>query len=72
MENIPASALATMVAGSPPPGMTTNLVDPPSQQAAIIAVCSILIILTLFFVTLRLYSSFFVTRLPGAEDCKLF
>lgn len=72
MEKIPPSVLATMVAQPPPAGLTTNLVDPPSQQAAIVAVCSIMITLTLIFVTLRLYSSFFVTRLPGAEDCKSF
>ncbi|MCJ1295864.1 hypothetical protein MMC34_007428 [Xylographa carneopallida] len=62
------AALASMPAALPPPGQLTNFVDPPSQQGAMIAVCTVMLILTLLFVSLRLYSSFCVTRSQGAED----
>lgn len=65
------AALASMPALPPPLGHITNIVDPPSQKPAMIAVMSVMIVLTLVFVSLRLYSSFFVTKSQGAEDCKL-
>ncbi len=66
----PTAAMALMPAQKPPPGLRSNFVDPPSQQGAIIAVCSVMVVLTLTFLCLRLYSSFVVTRSKGAEDCK--
>jgi len=66
------AALASTPAAAPPPGQFTNFVDPPSQQGAIIAVCTVMMIFTLLFVSLRLYSSFRVTRSAGVEDCKYF
>ena len=68
----PTAALATMPAAPPPPGQVTNFVDPPSRQAAIIGVSAMMMVLTLLFVSLRLYSTFRITRSRGLEDCKCF
>ena len=66
------AVLAITPAAAPPPGEFTNFVNPPSQQGTIIAVCSVMMVFTLLFVCLRLYSNFRVTQSPGVEDCKYF
>ncbi|KAI1211921.1 uncharacterized protein F4807DRAFT_458126 [Annulohypoxylon truncatum] len=59
----------TQIPAVPPPaGQTSNFVDPPSQEATMIAVSTVMMALTLAFVSLRLYTSFRVTRKPGLED----
>ncbi|KAI0897577.1 hypothetical protein F4806DRAFT_406754 [Annulohypoxylon nitens] len=52
----------------PPPGQTSNFVNPPTQEATMIAVGVVMITITLAFVVLRLYTSFRVTQKPGLED----
>lgn len=36
-----------------------------------IAVSSVMMSLTLIFISIRLYTSLYINRLPGIEDCKL-
>ncbi|KAK3934388.1 hypothetical protein QBC46DRAFT_273902 [Diplogelasinospora grovesii] len=60
--------LAQTPAAAPPPGQMPNFVNPPSQQAAMIAVSTVMMALTLTFVSLRLYNSLWVTKKPGIED----
>ena len=56
-------------AGPAPPGVTPNFIDPEDQQSTIIGVCVILIILTLTFSFIRLYSNFIIVRAGGYGDC---
>ncbi|KAI0395441.1 hypothetical protein F5Y17DRAFT_198497 [Xylariaceae sp. FL0594] len=60
--------LAHTPAGIPPPGQSTNFVDPPSRQGVMIAISTVAIALTTSFVLVRLYSSLRVTRSLGLED----
>ena len=64
-----AAAMATIPAVAPPPGQVSNFVNPESQQPAMIAVCTVVIVLTTVFVTVRLYSTARITRSMGGEDC---
>jgi hypothetical protein len=66
-----AAYMANMPAGPPPEGQVSNFINPPSQQNTIIAVSTVLMFLTLAFVSLRLYSTFCITRSTGMEDCKI-
>ncbi|CAJ2506591.1 Uu.00g077770.m01.CDS01 [Anthostomella pinea] len=60
--------LANTPAASPPAGQTSNFLNPPSQQTIMIAVSTTMSFLTVVFVSLRLYTSLRITRLPGIED----
>ena len=53
----------------PPPGTKTNFVNPPSLAPAIIGVSVLMIILTVSFVILRLYSNLHAARTFGLDDC---
>ncbi|KAM7191495.1 Cytochrome P450 [Rhypophila sp. PSN 637] len=60
--------LAHTPAAQAPEGQTTNFVDPPSQETAMIAISTVMILLTLLFVSVRLFTSLRITRLSGTED----
>lgn len=68
MVNAASAAVASVPAAPPPPGQFSNLIDPPSQQIAMATVSSIIVFVTLLFVSLRLYSNFFITKSRGPED----
>lgn len=52
-------------------GQTSNFMNPPSQQISMVAVSTVMIILTLTFVSVRLYTSLRISRLLDIEDCGL-
>ena len=58
-------------AEAPPLGQTSNLYDhPASRQGAIIGVCVVFLVLTAFFVSVRIYTNKFITRCVRGEDCE--
>ena len=60
-----------MPAEAPPLGQTSNLYNhPASRQGAIIGVCTVFLVLTAFFVSVRIYTNKFVTRCVRGEDCE--
>lgn len=52
-------------------GQTSNFMNSPSQQISMVAVSTVMIILTLTFVSIRLYTSLRISRLLGIKDCGL-
>jgi hypothetical protein len=58
----------TIAAGIPPNGTVANFHDSPDKQTTILAVCSVMIGLTVIFVALRLYSVLRITHSMGKED----
>jgi hypothetical protein len=68
MSHLDHADLAHTPAAMPPEGQITNFVDPPSQQTTMIAVSTVMIFLTVLFVSIRLYTSLRINQLPGIED----
>lgn len=56
----------------PPPGVTSNFINPSSSKNAIIIVNVILVTLMLGFVALRIYTKGFLTRSVAWDDCEHF
>lgn len=54
----------------PPPGMTSNFINPSSIGNAIIIVNVIFVTLMFGFVTLRIYTKGFLSRSLGLDDCE--
>ena len=55
-------------AGRPPPGVTSNLVDPTTLEDVTIGIGVLMIILTAVVVSARLYTNFIISRSAGIED----
>jgi len=55
----------------PPPGVSSNFVDPPDRDAAVAAVSALLIALSTTFVLLRLYTRLVLVRRFEIGDCLL-
>ncbi len=56
----------------PPPGVTPNFINPPSLQHIILITNIILSLVSAVFVILRLYTTGFIIRSVGIDDCKYF
>ena len=54
----------------PPPGVTPNLVDPYSQTDLLVATIVVCLTIATPLLWARLYTKFFVTRMPGWDDCE--
>ena len=55
----------------PPPGIEPNFIDPPSQQNGNIALHTVLLSLATIFVSIRIYTRIWITKLDlGVEDCQ--
>ena len=52
----------------PPPGQSSNFIDPKSRGPAVVAVCCTFISLMWLFFLLRLYSKTWVIRKVGWDD----
>ncbi|KAI9747112.1 MAG: hypothetical protein M1815_004617 [Lichina confinis] len=52
----------------PPPGVTSNFVDPPGDGTSIIIVCAIELVLTTVILLLRMYTRIFVNRRVWWDD----
>lgn len=56
----------------PPPGVAPNFINPPSLQHIILVANIILPLISAVFVILRLYTTGFIIRSVGIDDCKYF
>ena len=61
--------LAKMPAGAPPQGMTPNFHDPPTNYGPLYTVSSLLLALSIFFASSRVYQKLRVIRKPSIDDC---
>ena len=57
-------------AGTPPPGVTPNFVNPESRGRIAIIVNIISMTLMVGFVVTRFYSKYYVLHKPSWDDCK--
>ena len=62
--------LANTPAAPPPPGMTSNLVDPPTLWPATIVVCSCILVLTVPATLVRLFTKWRILKEVNWEDCE--
>lgn len=62
------SALANIPAQAPPPGVTSNFINPPSQRTAIIVLQTVFLFLSLSAVSIRVWVRTRIIKLWGAED----
>lgn len=63
------SFLSHIPALAPPPGETSNFVNPECQRVPLVVLNSVFVGLMIIFVSVRLYTKGFVTRSLGWEDC---
>ena len=56
----------------PPPGITPNFINPPSLQHVVLIANIILSVVSALFVALRLYTTGFIIRTVGVDDCRYF
>jgi len=54
----------------PPAGVTPNFVDPPSLKHIVFITNSVFPFVSALFLAFRLYTTWFITRSPGLDDCK--
>jgi hypothetical protein len=66
----PGTDLNTTPAGAPPPGQTSNLINPPSLQKTTIAVFSTLLAVATLFVVARVWFNVRHTRRMMLDDSK--
>lgn len=53
----------------PPPGVISNFDNPASRGQGVIVAGVVLLLLSLLFVSIRLYTRIWVTRALGWDDC---
>ena len=61
--------LSRVPSAVPPRGPSPNSVNPPTLYSALVAVCSVMTLLTFFFVTIRLYLHLHIGHKFGLDDC---
>ena len=66
----PGIDLSKIPVMKPPPGMTSNFINPPSIGNTIIIVTVIFVTLMLGFVVVRIYTRGFLNRSFGLDDCE--
>lgn len=52
----------------PPPGVTSNFVNPENNSSILIIVCTICLVFLLLFVSLRMYTRLWISRSFGLDD----
>lgn len=65
----PGLDLSKIPIGLPPTGVSPNFVNPQTLAPVILAVSAVILILTITFVILRLYSNSHAERRFGYDDC---
>lgn len=58
-------------ATTPSPGVTSNSVNHGSLKSTVLGLGIVIILLTVFFVVVRLYSNYHAARGLGWDDCRL-
>ena len=67
---LPHGVVLSKVPGAVPPrGLSSDSVNPPTVYSALVAVCSVMTLLTFFFVTTRLYVHLHIGHKFGLDDC---
>lgn len=56
----------------PPPGVTSNFVDPPNRGYVVLIPAFVFAALSFVFLVLRVYTVRIITRKQGVADCKCF
>ena len=64
------SEYANLPAGTPPPGVVSDLDNPPSRALDLYIGMGICIAVTTVLSVLRMYAKFIVTHSPGWDDCE--
>ena len=64
------ASTAIIPAGKPPPGVTSNFVDPAYDGARFIAISAVFLGLAVIVVVLRAYTRVVIQRSFAADDCK--
>lgn len=70
INGIPHSILENLPAGTPPPGVQPNFIDPPSRANLLIALNAVFMTLAWSVVAMRLYAKGKIQRMLGWEDCE--
>jgi hypothetical protein len=61
-------SLSNIPAGTPPPGVTPNFVNPESRAPALVAVCILMIILSVPCVAVRIFIKLRISKNTGVDD----
>ncbi|MCJ1265998.1 hypothetical protein MMC22_005880 [Lobaria immixta] len=61
--------LSVFPVAAPPPGMTSNFIDPESLATTTMGIGIVMLLLTIFVVIARLFSNYRATRGLGWDDC---
>lgn len=71
VESIPPALLKEVPAMSPPPGETSNLINPHSTGPAFSAAASVLTCLVVLAYAVRVYTKAFILRKASWDDCEI-
>lgn len=63
------TSLSSIPLEKPPAGTESNFVDPPSLGGLFVGVCSAMMVLTLFFVSIRLFVALHKNHKLNLDDC---
>ena len=69
--SLPPSALKSIPAAAPPPGVQPNFGNPDTLVPAVLGVGTAFLALALFCFSLRIYSKLRISRNASWDDCKI-
>jgi hypothetical protein len=72
LANLTPAQLAMIPAGSPPPGVTPNLINPSSDGYILLTVGSVMMGIMLIFAGLRFYTKIFIVKKLTLDDCMFY
>lgn len=72
IEQLPPALLQTLPAGTPPPGVQSNFVDPPTLVPAVLGVGASFLVLALFCFVIRAWTKLSINKRCSWDDCKCF
>ena len=72
LESVPASLLAVMPVGPPPPGVTPNFINPPNSGVRFIIFGGVLLPIMLSFFAIRVYCRLRILQHLHLDDCKRY
>ena len=63
--------LSKIPALDPPPGITSNFLDPVNRANITVIPCAGIVAVMILFVFLRMYTKIYITHSTGWDDCKI-
>ena len=69
LQTPPGDPRSEIAAAVPPAGVTSNFDNPPSLERLVIGVCTIMLVLTLLFVTTRVFLAFQSKQRLALDEC---